>query len=442
MPEDDKVKVDAIVVGGGPGGLASALVLARAGLEVILVERGEYAGSKNVGGLLYGTVLNALIPDAFEKAPIERTVSKRSITYLGDGQHVSLTFGADAWSEPPYNHTYVVHRAQFDRWMATQVEEAGASLLEGMVVEDLIYEGTDGDRKAVGVQLRGDEAFYADAVILADGANCLVSDKARKELAMKGGRVEQEYAVGVKEIIGLPEETINDRFNLKGNEGVAYDFLGQPFEGIIGGGFLYAAKDSIHLGAVARIESLVESDLGIHDLANGFKNHPVIRKYLEGGELLEYSGHMLPEGGYDAIGELTANGVLIIGDAAGLLNMSLYKEGTNHAMESGKYAAEAVIRAKESGDFSKAGLASYEEKLGQGIALKDVEKYRDLPHILQDCPDVLSEYPRRVTQMLVDYFTVTNETKAETQKKARQTFFGGLSKLKMARDLFRARKLM
>ncbi len=439
---DDKVKVDAIVVGGGPGGLAAALSMAQQGLEVIVIERGEYAGSKNVGGLFYGTVLNTLIPNAFEHAPIERTVSRRSVSYLGEGRSFAMSFGADAWSQPPYNNTYVVHRSQFDRWLAKRAEEAGASLIEGMVVEDLIYEGSNGTRHVAGVKLRGDEEFFADVVILADGANALVSEKARAAMDMKAGPRPQEYAVGVKEIIQLSEDTINQRFNLRGREGVAYDYLGKPFDGLIGGGFIYTARDCLHLGAVSRIESMVEAGISPSDLMDKFKRHPDIAKLIEGGELLEYSGHMLPEGGFDSIGQLAADGLMIVGDAAGLLNMSLYKEGTNHAMESGKLAGETAVAAKSKGDFSHAALADYETRLQESVALRDVKKYKDLPEILLGCPDVLSTYPDRMCQMMVDYFSVTGETKEEIQKRAQKKFFAGLSKFKMARDLFKARKLM
>ncbi len=438
----DEATADAIVVGGGPAGLAAAITMARKGLDVILVERGEYAGAKNVGGLFYGTVLNQIIPEAWKQAPIERTVARRGITYLGDGQHIGLTFGADAWSEPPYNHTYVVHRAQFDRWLAKQAEDAGVSILEGMLVEEVRVEGDGAQARATGVRLQGDETLGAGIVILADGANCLVSDQARQRLGLQAGERPQEYAVGAKEIIALPREKIDDRFNLRDREGGAYDFLGEPFDGIIGGGFLYTAGESVHLGVVARIDSLVESKLAIHDLSHRFKTHPVIRRYLEGGELLEYSGHMLPEGGSRAMGELTGNGLMITGDAAGLLNMSLYKEGTNHAMESGVFAGEAAAEAKARGDVSKAGLAGYERRLRAGVGWQDVENYRDLPDTLAACPELLSAYPRQVTRMLVDYFTVTGEPKAVLQKRARQTFWRDTPRVRLARNLWKARKLM
>ena len=310
------------------------------------------------------------------------------------------------------------------------------------MVEDLLYEQSDGEKKAVGVRLRGDEEFYADAVILADGANCLVSEKARADLGLQEGPVKQEYAVGVKEIIGLPRGQLEDRFNLEGNEGVAIDFFGVPFEGLIGGGFLYTAKESIHLGFAARIESLTHAGVSPNDVIDRLKAHPVVRRYIQGGELLEYSAHMIPEGGYDAVGELHGNGVMIAGDAAGFVNMSLYKEGTNHAMESGLYAGETAIEAKAKGDFSKAGLAAYRAKLEGGVVLKDLKKFRKVPEVLATTPNLLSLYPKKVNRMLIDLFTVSERTKSENQKQAIRTFLRGLPKFQAVRDLIRARNMV
>jgi electron transfer flavoprotein-quinone oxidoreductase len=441
MSDDEQVKMDAIVVGGGPAGLSAAFTMAKAGMEVMLVERGEYCGSKNVGGLLYGTVLNKLIPNFFEKAPIERPVSRRTLVFLGEGEHVSMNFGADEWSKPPYNNTFIVHRSQFDRWYSKQAEAAGANLIEGMVVDDLLYEGSNGDRRVVGVKLRGDEEFRADVVVLADGANCLVSEKARADLGLKPGLVKQEYAVGVKEILGLPRGVIEDRFNLDPNEGVAIDFFGTPFKGLIGGGFLYTAKDSVHLGFAARIESMTHAGLSPNEVMDALKAHPVVRKYVRGAELLEYSAHMIPEGGYNAVTELHGNGVMIAGDAAGFVNMSIYKEGTNHAMESGTCAAETAIEAKRRGDFSAQSLAGYRDRLNQGVAMKDLKKYRKVPEVLEGSPELLSLYPQKVNRLMIDYFTVSSRTKSETQKQAIKTFLSGLPKFKAIRDLIRARHL-
>ena len=395
-----------------------------------------------MGGLLYGTVLDTLVEDAFATTPVERPVSKRAIQYLGNGQHLSLSFGSDAWTRPPCNHTYVVNRSQFDRWFAGHVEAAGVSLLEGTVVDGLRYDGEGPARKVVGVHLRGDEALLAEVVVLAEGANCLVTEQAIRALGLRPGRRRQEYAVGVKEIIALPREKIEDRFGLAPDEGAAFDFLGVPFEGMIGGGFLYTAREAVHLGAAVRIDTLVNRRGSPNEVLDRFKNHPAVRTYLAGGELLEYSAHMLPEGGYDCLGTLTGNGVMIVGDAAGLLNASLYKEGTNHAMESGRAAGLAAAEAKAAGDFSARGLAGYERRLREGPALQDLRKYRDLPDLLEHTPELLSLYPRKVTQLLVDFFTVTGEPKQVLQKRAIRTFLDGLPKVRFVRDLVRARKLL
>lgn len=441
MADADRVTMDAIVVGGGPAGLAAAYTMAKAGLEVMLVERGEYCGAKNVGGLVYGTVLNEMIPNAFEQAPVERPVSKRTMVFLGGQEHIALDFGADEWSRPPYNHTYVVHRSQFDRWFAKQAEAAGANLLEGMVVEDLIYEESDGVRKAVGVKIRGDEEFYAGTVVLADGANCLVTEKARPALGLKGGAVKQDFAIGVKEILSLPKGVIEDRFQLDPGEGAAMDFFGVPFEGIIGGGFLYTAREAIHLGFAARVSSITAAGLKPGDVLDHLKQHPVVRKLVRGAELVEYSAHMIPEGGYDAVGQLAGDGVMIAGDAAGFVNMSAYKEGTNHAMESGRAAGLTAIEAKQRGDFSRAGLAGYERRLAAGVVMKDLKRYRKVPHVLEECPNLLSLYPKKVNRMLVDMFTCAPESKKETQKKAFRNFMHGLPKFRFVRDVLRARHL-
>ncbi len=439
---EDSVKMDAIVVGGGPAGLAAAFVMAKAGLEVCVIERGEFAGSKNVGGLLYGTVINELIPAFYDKAPIERYCSRREIIYLGKDKYAGIQFGADEWSEEPYNDTFIVYRSAFDKWFAGQVEEAGGTLLESMVADELVYEGEGFDKKAVGVKLRGDEIFYADVIVLADGANALLTEQVRKELQLKPGRKEQEYAVGVKEIIGLPQQTIEDRFNITEKEGVALDFFGTPFSGLVGGGFIYTAKEGLHLGAVSRIQSVVDSEISPNEMMENFKRHPFVSKLIRGGELLEYSAHMIPEGGYDAIGELAGNGVLIVGDAAGLVNMSIYKEGTNHAMASGVMAAEAAIQAKETGDFSKKALSAYEKSLHASPTMKDLKKYKDVPDVMEGTPNLFAMYPDKAVQMMVDFFTVTAETKGSLQKAAIKNFLTGLPKVKFAADVFKARKLM
>jgi electron transfer flavoprotein-quinone oxidoreductase len=439
---DEQVNVDAIVVGGGPAGISAALTMVQKGLEVIVVERGEYAGSKNMGGLIYGTVLEEMIPGFHKLAPVERHVTRRKITFLGEGQQMSLDFGADKWGEEPFNHTWTVHRSQFDRWFAEQAENAGAGLLEGMVVDDLSFDGSGANKAVNGVRIRGDENFNSKVVILCDGANNLLSRKTRVDMSMSDGILPQEYAVGVKETINLPASVIEDRFGLEPGQGAALDFIGVPFEGVIGGGFIYTQNETVSLGFAARLETLQHSKIGPNELLERFKQHPEVRKYIRGGELVEYSAHLIPEGGFQAVPQLGANGLLIAGDAAGLVNMSLYKEGTNHAMASGKLAGETVANAISKGGWDAASLKDYEDQLRASMTMQDLEKYQSLPSILETTPEIMSLYPAKVNKLLVDYFTMSNQSKSSLQKQSLKDFFAGLSKFQFVRNMIRARKLI
>src|SRR5579875_424887 len=121
---------DAIVVGAGPAGSSAALALARAGLRVALIERGEYPGAKNVSGAaLYAPgLLAGLLPDYWDEAPIERILTRRVITFLGAESALSIDFRTSHFNQPPYNG-FTILRPKFDRWLAAKAEEAGALLI-------------------------------------------------------------------------------------------------------------------------------------------------------------------------------------------------------------------------------------------------------------------------------------------------------------------------
>ncbi len=160
---------DAIVVGAGPAGSSAALAMARAGLEVALIERGEYPGAKNVSGAaLYAPdLLSDLLPDYWEEAPVERYMTRRVVTFLGKEAATSLDFRTNRFSKPPYNG-FTILRPKFDRWLAGKAEEAGTFLITSTVVDDLLYKG----KQVVGVRCRREEGdLYAPIVIAADGAN-------------------------------------------------------------------------------------------------------------------------------------------------------------------------------------------------------------------------------------------------------------------------------
>ena len=234
-------KFDAIVVGAGPSGNAAAYTLAKAGLKVLQIERGEYPGSKNVqGAILYAQALEQIIPDFRDDAPLERHIIEQRMWLLDDTSFVGTHYRSDDYDKPPYNR-YTIIRAQFDKWFSSKVREAGALLICETTVEQLLLDG----QKVVGVRcdrLGGD--VFADVVILADGVNSTLARKA----GFHGELQPKNVALAVKEILFMPEETIQARFNVGEDEGVVIEMMGSVTEGMVGTGFLYTNKDSLTIG--------------------------------------------------------------------------------------------------------------------------------------------------------------------------------------------------
>jgi electron transfer flavoprotein-quinone oxidoreductase len=403
-------KFDAIIVGAGPAGTTAAYVLAKAGAQVLLIERGSYPGAKNVfGGILYTPVLNRLIPNFWEEAPVERHMKGLQLFLLSENNAVSIGVESEEHNRPPYNNSFTVSRAKFDAWYAQKAQDAGAMLITDTVVDDLIWEGG----KVVGVRARGDEGeVYADCVIVADGVNSLLSRKAglRKELQPR------QVSLGMKEVIELPREVIEERFHLSGNEGVELKYMaGDATRGIWGGGNIYTNLDSLAVVTWLSLEPLLASRLKAHDLMERFKAHPFVRKYIQGGKTIEYQAHLAPDGGYDATPRYYGPGILVAGDAARFLNASIHYEGTNFAMASGEAAAKTVIEAKKRNDFSAAGLSYYQKLLKNSFVMKDLVRYRKLNRFAEKNPDFFDGYFTAITQMAVDYFTV-NELPKRSQE--------------------------
>ncbi len=439
----EEIETQVIVVGAGPAGLTAAHRLAREGLEVIVVERGPYAGAKNLSGLLYSTVLAQEIPDFASRAPLERPVSQRGIGLLTPEGFSLLCFGSRKWSSPPYNHTWVVYRAQFDRWLASEAEAAGATLLEGSVVEDLLYQEEGSRTKVVGVRIRGEEdTFKAPVVILAEGAVGLVSERARSRLGMSSGQIPQSYGLGIKEIWALPASTIEDRFGLEPGCGAAMEWVGSPFKGLVGGGFLYTGKETLALGMIVKLENMKKAKLSPQDLMEGFKANPQISRYIKGGELLEYGAHLIPEGGPKAVGQLCHHGLIIVGDAAGLVNASIYHEGSNLAMLSGRLAAEAAIQAHLLGDFSRGSLSLYQKMLGESFLMKDLQRLKNIERAHLVFPGLMDELPSRFTGLLADLFEQVQMPKQEIRKHAFHKALEGLPKFKTVLDLWKMRRML
>lgn len=423
----EEEKFDAIVVGAGPAGAAAALTLARAGLEVALIERGSYPGSKNVmGGILYRHHAEQLVERFWEEAPLERHVSERRFWLLEGDSVTTLGHKSQRFCAEPHN-AFTVLRAKFDRWFAGKAEEAGALMLCDTVVTDVIRR----DGKVVGIRTGQDDGdLYADVVVAADGVNSLLARAAGLHAELPANRV----ALAVKEIIALPREKIEDRFGLEGDEGTAIEVFGEATAGMFGTGFIYTNGESLSIGLGAVLSDFVKSGLKPYDLIERFKANPMVRRLIAGGEPKEYMAHLIPEGGYNSVPPVYADGLMVVGDAAGLVN-SVHIEGANLAMISGKLAAETAIEAKAKGDFSAAVLSGYRRRLDESFIVADLKKYRRAPGFFESHPALFDTYPGMVNAALDEFIAVDGLSKTEKQKRILKTALEHRSAWKMVGDL-------
>ena len=379
-------KIDVVIVGAGLSGLACAYRLADKDMQVIVVERGDFPGSKNVtGGRLYMMPIRNMVGDMLEGAPFERKIVRERWSLLGEANSIGIDLASERFRKE--DHSFSILRATFDRWLADRLMEKGVFVIPKYRVDDLLWE----DGKVAGVRA-GQEEIYAHVVVAADGVLSFMGEKA----GLKPKMVPHHHAVGIKEIIELPEEKINDRFNVEPGEGVAHLFLGDVTKGLFGGGFLYTNRESVSLGVVVGIKALMESKLNIeaHALMDMFKERYELRTLIKDGRLSEYSAHVIPEGGYGGISKLCGNGIILTGDAAGFaLNMGVTVRGMEFAIASGIMAAETILQAKEANDFSEKSLARYEAKLKETFVLKDLQTCKDMPEFL-DNESFFAFYPK------------------------------------------------
>lgn len=428
MPE----KFDVVVVGAGPAGTACALVCAQNGLKVLLLERGEYPGSKNVmGGVLYRKQLEELIPEFWKEAPLERPIVEQRFWMMDKESAVQFGYKGLEWAEEPYNN-FTVLRAKFDQWFAQKAVEAGALLINETVVTDCIVE----NGKVIGVQTdRPDGDVFADVVVLADGVNSLLA----KQLGFHNEHRPDEVALTVMEVVNLPKEKINDRFNLEDNQGCTIEIFGDSTQGNLGTAFLYTNQDSLNIGVGTTLSSMIKAKLKPYELLDYLKNHPMVKPLLAGGESAEYLAHLIPEGGYRSVPKVVGNGVLVVGDAAALVN-AIHREGSNMAMASGKMAAEAIVQAKGRNDFSVSSLNSYKENLYNSFIMKDLEKYKDAAHTFETYPQYFKEYVPLMNQAMSKFFTVDGTPKREKQKQIMKSVTAGRGTFKVLQDVYRAWK--
>lgn len=402
---------DAIVVGAGCAGSVAAYELAKAGKSVLVVERGNYAGAKNMtGGRIYSHALKEVFPDFEQQAPLERRITHERISLMAPDANFTVDFMSDAMNVPGQD-SYSVLRGPFDQWLAEQAEDAGAEFICGIPVEELVMEGS----RVRGVRA-GEDEITADVVLLCDGVNSLLAEQAVGAARPPASQI----AVGIKQTIELPASVITDRV-LAGSddEGAAWLFAGDATKGSFGGGFMYTNRDSISLGIVAGIEAtMTHGKAPVYQMLEDLKHHPAVAPLIRGGKVAEHSGHMVPEGGVNIMPALTGDGVLLAGESAMMcVNLGYQVRGMDFAVASGQMAGQAAVRALDAGDTSAAGLASYKQAMEGSFVIKDLATFRRWPHTMEGWSSMFTDYPVMVKEIFNAMFVVDGEPQRPLAKR-------------------------
>ena len=354
---------EAIVVGAGPGGAAAAATLANYGVETLVLERGVEAGSKNVsGGLIYAEesapyTIDDLFP-GFREAAAERPITEYYLHNVA-GRSVE-TMDITDLHEHDTEWSDSVLRRRMDSWLADRVHErtreAGGGLLTDVRANGLLRR----NGRVVGVTTDELDPITADVVIAADGVN--------SELARDAGLLDwedpEEWFQGVKAVVDVPPDAIAERFGVDEDEGAAHLFSGDLFEDVRGGGFLYTNEDSLSIGTVFHLDSIVAEEAEPHELLDALLTHPLLAQWLgDEYEEREYSAKLVPDSKKVALRSPHRDRLLVVGDAAGQMQaQGPIIKGMNHAVTAGALAAEAYAQARSRGDSEAAGRL-YERKL-------------------------------------------------------------------------------
>ncbi|MEX3021002.1 FAD-dependent oxidoreductase [Kluyvera sp. STS39-E] len=360
---------DLIIVGAGIAGSTCALLCSRAGLSVLLLERGEYPGSKNLsGGRLYGYALADIIPDFQNHAPLERRITHEHFSLLtAEG---ATTIGGTH----PASASWSVLRARFDPWLAAQAEAAGAQLLCGATVDSLYTE----QGRIAGVICEG-ERIGAKTVVLAEGANSLLAE----QHGLAARPAWDTMALGIKETLALDPSLLEERFNLEENEGAAWLFSGQICGAKPAGAFLYTNKQTISLGIVAPLSSLRDGPGAASSLLATLKHHPTLRPLIRHAQPVEYGAHLVPEGGLHSMPQRkSGDGWLLMGDCLRTcINTGVTIRGMDMAVLNAKAAAQALIAHTQEPEKTLSQL--YEQFIAQSALWQQLQRYRHVPGLLQ-----------------------------------------------------------
>jgi len=362
MTDRDVMEYDVAIVGGGPAGLACAIRLKqlKSELSICLLEKASEIGAHALSGaVMFPKPMDDLLPGWREK-------QSGFCVEVSRDQFQFLTRRKAFWMPTPpqmRNHgNFVISQGALVRQLGEKAEELGVDVFPGFAgAEALIEAGTvvgvrcgdmgveadgqPGPAYAPGVDIR------AGVTVLAEGCRGSMSKQLIREFGLDAGRTPQTYGLGFKELWQLPEG--------RGEPGLVVHTAGWPLDSdTYGGSFLYhLPNDQIYIGFVVGLD-YKDPNFSPFEAFQQYKHHPKIKALLDGGELISTGARTLAEGGIQAIPKLEAPGMILIGDAAGMLNVAKIK-GIHKAVRSGMTAAEHLSETGSAEGFDACWHASY-----------------------------------------------------------------------------------
>jgi electron-transferring-flavoprotein dehydrogenase len=393
-PDAEAVPMDVVFVGGGPAGLAGAIQLAKlvrednangggiGNIEIGVLEKAETLGEH----CLSGAVINpAPFRTLFPEVPVEDLPFRSPVR--GERVYLLTESGSLKIPTPPTmkNHgNHIASICEVVRWLGEQAEALGVNLFTGFPAESLLVEGDD----VVGVRTtptgldrqRQPGSGYnpptdltARVVALAEGTRGSLAQAFYTWRNIESPNP-QIYALGVKEIWET-KQPLDDIIHT----------MNWPLpKDAFGGSFMYPLEPNvIALGLVVGLDYR-DAHLDVHMLLQRMKQHPLLRAFLEGGELVEWGAKTIPEGGFHSLpARLTGNGCLVLGDSAGFVEVASLK-GIHYAVQSGILAAHAIFKALKQGDVSASSLSAYDDAVRSSFIVKDLHERRNMRLAFKD----------------------------------------------------------
>ncbi|MDW8076870.1 MAG: FAD-dependent oxidoreductase [Nitrososphaerota archaeon] len=394
MPPFNAPKFDVAIVGAGPAGASAAYTLAKNGFKVVVIERGRTPGSKNLfGGRVYSRPLELIFEGFRNESPVERWVNREVLSFVTEKGMVSFEYASGS------STSFTAYLSKLSAWMTSKAESVGAIVVTDVRVDGVLME----NGRAVGVVSGGDR-LYADVVVIAEGINRLLCESMNIVPQLSP----EEVALGVKYVIRLGTDKINERFGLDSNEGLAWFLVGKVTDYLPGGAFLYTNSATVSLGVVLFLSHAMKKlKRHVHEVLEDLRTFPPFARLLEGGSLVEYGAHLTPEVGPKVIPKkLYGDGFLIVGDAAGLLiNLGYTVRGVDLAAFSGYLAAEAIKEAHSLGSYTSNNLSCYERKLNESFVMREIRKHKSIQKLMNKnyafelYPQVLVDTTRRLFEI-------------------------------------------